>query len=44
LPANKSFRCEYVQRQVKVKIKYSLWVTMAERATIVRILSACRNV
>lgn len=44
LPANKSFRCEYVQRQVKVKTKYSLWVTTAERETIVRILSACRNV
>jgi hypothetical protein len=41
LPPNKSFRCEYVSRQVEVKAKYSLWVTDAEKAAIVRVLSNC---
>ncbi|NDG25491.1 MAG: HNH endonuclease [Actinobacteria bacterium] len=41
LPPNKSFRCEYVSRQVAVKAKYSLWVTDAEKAAIVRVLSNC---
>ena len=30
LPSNKSFRCEYVARQIGVKHKYSLWITQAE--------------
>ena len=29
LPANKSFRCSYVARQVAVKLKFGLWVTGA---------------
>lgn len=41
LPPQKSFRCAYVARQVAVKIKYRLWVTSAEKAAIVRVLSAC---
>lgn len=41
LPANKSFRCEYVKRQVEVKHKYYLWVTAAEKAAIVRELERC---
>jgi len=41
LPPQKSFRCEYVTRQVLVKAKYQLWVTRAERDAIVRVLSAC---
>ena len=41
LPPNKAFRCEYVSRQVAVKAKYSLWVTDAEKAAIVRVLSNC---
>ena len=41
LPPNKSFRCEYVSRQIAVKAKYSLWVTDAEKAAIVRVLSNC---
>jgi hypothetical protein len=41
LPPQKSFRCAYVARQVAVKAKYRLWVTSAEKAAIVRVLSAC---
>jgi len=41
LPDNKSFRCEYVARQVAVKKKYSLWVTVSEKEAIQRVLSAC---
>ena len=39
LPPNKQFRCDYVSRQVEVKVKYGLWVTRAERDAILRILS-----
>ena len=41
LPANKSFRCSYVARQVAVKIKWQLWVTAAEREAIAGMLSSC---
>ncbi len=41
LPANKSFRCQYVARQVAVKYKYNLWVTQAEHDAIVRVLQVC---
>ena len=41
LPPNKSYRCQYVARQVAVKIKYDLWVTAAERDAMVRVLSTC---
>ena len=43
LPSNKSFRCQYVARQVSVKYKYHLWVTSAEREAILRVLEACPN-
>lgn len=41
LPPNKRFRCQYVSRQVMVKKKYNLWVTQAEKDTIVSVLSGC---
>lgn len=41
LPENKSFRCQYVARQVAIKKKYSLWVTQAEKEAIVRVLETC---
>ena len=41
LPPNKSFRCNYVALQVKVKAKYGLWVTKSEKETMTRILSSC---
>ena len=43
LPPNKSFRCEFVARQIAVKHKYGLWVTGAERDAIVRVLATCPN-
>ncbi len=42
LPSNKSFRCEYVRRQISVKQKYRLWVTSAERDAMIRILTSCK--
>ena len=41
LPPSKSFRCEYVARQVAVKAKYGLWVTKPEKVAINKILSTC---
>lgn len=41
LPKNKSFRCEYVARQVAVKKKYTLWVTQAEKDAIKQVLVSC---
>ncbi len=41
LPANKSYRCTYVSRQITVKAVYGLWVTPAERAAMVRVLTGC---
>lgn len=41
LPSNKSFRCEYVARQIAVKQKYTLWVTPAEKQAILDVLSTC---
>nr|WP_225536073.1 DUF1524 domain-containing protein [Tsukamurella tyrosinosolvens] len=40
LPANKTFRCAYVSKQVEVKHIYGLWVTQAEKDAIARILSS----
>lgn len=41
LPANKPFRCQYIERQVAVKRRYRLWVTSAEKDAMARILSSC---
>lgn len=41
LPSNKSFRCQYVARQITVKQKYSLWITQSEHDAISQILSNC---
>jgi hypothetical protein len=41
LPPNKRFRCDYVARQVAVKLKYRAWVTQAERDAIRRVLQSC---
>jgi len=41
LPKNKAFRCQYVARQVAVKVKYSLWITEAEHEAMARILNDC---
>jgi hypothetical protein len=41
LPSNKSFRCEYVARQIAVKQKYMLWVTSPEKQAILAVLATC---
>lgn len=41
LPPDKSYRCSYVARIVKVKSVYAIWVTQAERDAIVQVLSSC---
>lgn len=41
LPPNKSFRCEYVAIQVRIKYKYKLWVTQAEKEAMLRELNKC---
>jgi hypothetical protein len=41
LPPLKSFRCDYVSRQIAVKIKYKLWFTAPEKEAMVRILKSC---
>lgn len=43
LPSNKKFRCQYVARQVSVKRKYALWVTVAEKEAILKVLEKCPN-
>lgn len=41
LPPNKTFRCQYVARQIAVKSKYGLWVTQAEHDAIAGVLAQC---
>jgi hypothetical protein len=43
LPPLKSYRCEYVARQIAVKAKYSIWVTAAEKSAMKTILAKCPN-
>ena len=40
LPPNKSYRCEYVSRQIQVKVKYRLWVTKPEKEAMLRVLQS----
>lgn len=41
LPPNKSFRCRYVARQIAVKAKYRIWITVAESDALRRVLADC---
>ena len=41
LPPLKSYRCDYVSRQIAVKVKYKLWFTPSEKEAMIRILKAC---
>ncbi len=41
LPPNKSFRCQYIDRQISVKKRYGLWVTDAEKSAMNQILQNC---
>lgn len=44
LPPNKSFRCAYISRQIKVKLEYGLWVTEAEKSAMQQVLRRCPEV
>ena len=41
LPPLKSYRCDYVLRQIAVKIRYKLWFTAPEKEAMIRILKSC---
>ena len=41
LPPLKSYRCDYVSRQIAVKVKYKLWFTAPEKEAMSRILKTC---
>ena len=41
LPPNKEYRCRYVARQIAVKVKYTLWVTDAEKNAMSSLLQTC---
>ncbi len=41
LPPNRGYRCRYVARQIGVKARYGLWMEMAEREAMIKILSGC---
>jgi hypothetical protein len=41
LPPQRSFRCDYVARQISVKSSFDLSVTPAEKSAMQRVLSTC---
>lgn len=41
LPENTAFHCEYIARQIAVKVKYHLWVTASEKNAMVGVLKTC---
>ena len=41
LPPNKAFRCQYVARQIAVKVKYRLYVTAPEKKAMQHVLATC---
>jgi hypothetical protein len=43
LPPVKSFRCQFVARQISVKYRWGLWNTQAETDAMRRVLESCPN-
>ena len=41
LPPMKTYRCQFVARQIAVKSKYGVWITSAERDAFGRVLAKC---
>lgn len=41
LPPTKSYRCQYVARQIAVKKKYGLWLTRPEKIAMSSLLAKC---
>ena len=42
LPPLKSYRCTYVSKQIAIKAKYGLWVTVPEKTAMKNILVRCK--
>lgn len=43
LPENVAFRCEYIARQIAIKIKYKLFVSSKEKYTMSSVLNNCKE-
>ena len=43
LPENVHFRCEYIARQIAIKIKYNLFVSSKEKYTMSSVLNNCKE-
>ena len=41
LPPNAPAQCMFVARQIAVKIKYQLWLTLTEKASMTAVLTTC---
>lgn len=41
LPPDRRYWCEYVSRQIDVKVAYRLWITSAEKEAMQRVLASC---
>ncbi|RSZ66114.1 HNH endonuclease [Corynebacterium hylobatis] len=41
LPPNQDYRCDYIARQIEVKVTYGLWVTRAEHDAMTKVLTRC---
>ncbi|WP_308014031.1 HNH endonuclease family protein [Streptantibioticus parmotrematis] len=41
LPPATGYRCEYVARQIAVKVKYRLWVTPSQKSAMNKVLATC---
>ncbi|MGC5011520.1 HNH endonuclease family protein [Streptosporangium sp. DT93] len=41
LPPRRAYRCPYVERQIRVKVKYDLWVTSGEKDAMEGVLTSC---
>ncbi|MEU3162821.1 HNH endonuclease family protein [Streptosporangium sp. NPDC006930] len=41
LPPSRAYRCPYVERQIKVKVKYEMWVTSGEKDAMEEVLKSC---
>ena len=41
LPPTKSYRCQYVARQIAVKKKYGLWITKPEKVAMSTLFAKC---
>jgi hypothetical protein len=41
LPPNQAFRCEFVARQVSVKVAYRLWVSANAKRAMAAVLDHC---